>query len=313
MAAPKEFERRVPWPDDIQCPVVLNFHPDAEALAVALDKENANRPNTQTMYSYGPRVGLQRILHMLRNYKIKASFYWPAKSAQRHPYAIEWIVADGHEIGCHGFTHDWPNWLDAATEADHLDKQVEILTELSGSRPRGYISPGWEYSAQTLKLLRERGFEFSGDWLGEDIPYYVEVDDKQTDFVAIPVNWTLDDAPLYWFSLFPPLSYGAPYSAPSRVFELWSSEFDALYEEGAPFHLTLHPFLSGRGARVKTLEKLIDHILERPGVKFCTMAELADMYKSVITPEQGKPGKWFPATSGEAPRIIRVDGVPTYR
>lgn len=312
MAASKELERRVPWPDDIQCPVVLNFHPDAEALAIALDKENANWPNTQTMYSYGPRVGLQRMLHTLRNYKIKASFYWPAKSAQRHPYAIEWIVADGHEIGCHGFTHDWPNWLDATTEAKHLDQQVEILTQLSGSRPRGYISPGWEYSAQTLNLLRERGFEFSGDWLGEDIPYYVEIDDKQTDFVAIPVNWTLDDAPLYWFSLFPPLSYGAPYSAPSRVFELWSSEFDALYEEGCPFHLTLHPFLSGRGARVKTLEKLIEHMMERPGVKFCTMAELADMYKAVITPEQGKPGKWFPATSGEAPRIIRIDGVPTY-
>ena len=84
MVALKEFERRIPWPDDIQCPVVLNFHPDAEALAVALDEENANRPNTQTMYSYGPRVGLQRILHMLRNYKIKASFYCRLSDVSNH-------------------------------------------------------------------------------------------------------------------------------------------------------------------------------------------------------------------------------------
>ncbi len=313
MANPAESERRVPWPDGVQCPVVLNFHPDGEALAVAVDKDNAKRPNTQTMYTYGARIGMQRILRLLRNYEIKASFYWSAIQAERHPYAIDWVVTEGHEIGCHGYTHDWPNWLDAETETAHLDKQLEILTRLSGSRPRGYISPGWEYSEQTLRLLLDRGFEFSGDWLGEDIPYYVELDGKQTEFVAIPSSWTLDDAPLYWFALYPPLSFGAPYAEPSRVLELWTSEFDALYEEGAPYHLTLHPFLIGRGCRIKTLEKLIQYILERPGAKFCTMADLADMYKAVVTPEQGRPGAWYPTISGEAPRVVPVDGVPIYQ
>jgi peptidoglycan/xylan/chitin deacetylase (PgdA/CDA1 family) len=305
-------ERRVPWPDGIQCPVVLNFHPDGESLAIAVDKENARRPCTQTMYTYGPRVGMQRILRLLSKYDLRASFYIPAITAERHPYMIDWIVAGGHEIGCHGYTHDWPNWLEPDVEEEHLDRQIEVLTRMSGTRPRGYISPGWEYSEQTLGLLRARGIEFSGDWLGEDIPYYVEVDGEQTDFVAIPVNWTLDDAPLYWFALFPPLSYGAPYAEPSRVFEIWTSEFDSLYEEGALFHLTMHPFLSGRGCRVKTLERLIQYILQRPGVKFCTMAEVADMYKQVVTREQGRPGVWYPARGGEAPQIVQIDGVPIY-
>lgn len=134
MANYQENERRVPWPDGVQCPVIFNFHPDGESLAIAVDKENANRPNTQTMYTYGPRVGMQRILRLLRKYDIKASFYWPAITAERHSYCIEWIVEDGHEIGCHGYTHDWPNWLDPDVEEEHLDRQIEVLTRLGGTR-----------------------------------------------------------------------------------------------------------------------------------------------------------------------------------
>lgn len=130
----------------------------------------------------------------------------------------------------------------------------------------------------------------------------MEIDGEQTEFVTVPINWTLEDAPLYWFALFPPLSYGAPYAEPSRVLEIWTSEFDPLYEEGSPFHLTLHPFLTGRGCRVKTLERLIQYIMQRPGVKFCTMAEMVDMYKQVVTVEQGKPGMWFPAKGGQVPK-----------
>ena len=310
---PQSTERRIPWPDGVQCPVIFNFHPDGEALAIALDKENVNRPCTQTMYTYGPRVGVQRILRLLKKYDIRASFYCTAITAERHPYMIDWIAEGGHEIGCHGYTHDWPNWLSPELEVEHLDRQLEVLQRMSGQKIRGYISPGWEYSNQTLDLLVDRGFEFSGDWLGEDVPYYVEIDGKQSNFVAVPVNWTLDDAPLYWFALFPPLNYGSPYAQPSRVLELWTSEFDALYEEGAPFHLTAHPFLSGRGCRVKTLENLIQYMMKRPGVKFCTMSEMVDMYRQVVTPEQGRPGAWFPAKGDQGPRAVQVEGVPYFK
>jgi hypothetical protein len=94
------------------------------------------------------------------------------------------------------------------------------------------------------------------------------------------------------------------------VFELWTSEFDALYEDGAYFHLTMHPFLSGRGARVKTLERLIQHIMLREGTRFCTTGEVADMYRSAVSPDQGKPGAWRPADGDEAPTAIKVDGIP---
>jgi peptidoglycan/xylan/chitin deacetylase (PgdA/CDA1 family) len=178
-------------------------------------------------------------------------------------------------------------------EEEELVKSKEVITRMSGKVPRGYISPAWEYSPVTLKLLEKHGIEYAADYMGEDVPFYMEIDGRQSDLLQLPVNWTLDDAPLYWFSLLPPLNYGAPYAEPSRVFELWTSEFDTLYEEGAYYHLTMHPFLTGRGARVRTLERFIQYVLLKPGVKISTAAEVVDMYKQVVSKEKGIPGNWY--------------------
>jgi peptidoglycan/xylan/chitin deacetylase (PgdA/CDA1 family) len=301
------MDRRIPWPDGLQCPVVLCFHVDAESLLISVDPENANRPITQSQGTYGPRLGVPRILKLLRKYDLKASFYIPGITAERHPYAVDAIVADGHEIGVHGYTHDRPDSFDIEREESELTQAREVLERLSGQVPRGYISPAWEYSTNTVSLLRKHGFDFACDAMDEDVPYYLGDDGK---FLELPINWTLDDAPLYWFSLLPPLSYGAPYAEPSRVLELWTSEFEALYDDGAYFHLTMHPFLTGRGARMKTLELLIQFIMQRRGIRFCTTAEVADLYRSVVTPEQGRPGAWFPAQGDVAPKVNRIDNVP---
>lgn len=314
MSYPKLSEPRIPWPNGVRCPVILNFHPDGESLLLASDPANSNRRGGQLMYTYGPRVGMQRILRMLDEYSLPASFYMPAVQALRHPYMVDWILESGrHEVGCHGYTHEWVSpETDEATEADLLDKQVEVMSKAIGKPVRGFISTGWEFTPNTLRLLMERGFEFSGDWLGEDVPYYLRDGENQTDFVAMPVNWTLDDAPLYWFNLQPYLNYGSPYAEPSKVLELWKSEFDALYEEGAVFHLTMHPFLSGRGARLKTLERFIQYAMGHPGVEFFTMEQVADMYRTVVSVEQGQPGAWYPTRGDQAPRATPIDGVPIY-
>lgn len=304
------MKRRVPWPDGIQCPVVLNFHVDAEALLVAVDPDNASRPITLSQGTYGPRLGVPRILELLQRYSIRGSFYIPAITAERHPYAVEAILADGHEIGVHGYTHRRPDSLSREEEQGELTRAIEVLESMSGQKMRGYISPAWEYSTNTVDLLRRAGLQFACDAMDEDIPYYLQVDGESTDFVELPINWTLDDAPLYWFSLLPPLNFGAPYAEPSRVLELWSSEFDALYEDGAYFHLTMHPFLSGRGARVKTLERLVQYIMEKPGIRFCSASDVYDMYTAVVSQDQGKPGAWFPAETTTAPQPTKIDGVP---
>jgi len=303
------MERRVPWPDGIQCPVALDFHLDAESLLVAIDPANARRPITLSQWTYGPRAGLPRILRLLRKYGIRASFYIPAITAERHPYAVEAIHAEGHEIGLHGYTHRRPDALTPDEEEEELTHAIEVLERVTGQKMRSYISPAAEYSMHTLGLLIKYGLEFGADGMDDDVPYYVEIDGEQTDFLQLPLNFALDDAPLYWFNLLPALFYGGPYAEPSRVYELWTTEFDALYDEGAVYHLCMHPFLSGRGARVRTLERVIQYIMLKPDAKFVTLGDIADMYRAVVPKGKGRPGAWY--ALDDEPRVAKkVDGVP---
>jgi peptidoglycan/xylan/chitin deacetylase (PgdA/CDA1 family) len=303
-------DRRVPWPDGVRCPVVLAFHMDAESLLLDADPDNAGRPITVSQGTYGPRLGVPRILRLLEKHGLRASFFVPGISAERHPYAVEAIVAGGHELCHHGYTHRRPDSLSPEEEEEELVRGREVLERLSGLRIRGYGSPSWEYSKSTIALLQQYGFEFACDAMDEDIPYYLRVDGQPTDLIQLPVSWTLDDGPLYWFNLMPPLHAGGPYAEPSRVLELWKSEFDALEAEGAYFHLTMHPFLSGRAARIRTLDQFIEYARERESAAFFTAGEVADTYRRTVTREQGQAGAWFPARGDRAPEFVRVDGVP---
>lgn len=305
-----EDDRRIPWPDGLRCPVVFSFHVDAESLLLEVDPENANRPITLSQGTYGPRLGVPRILRLLERRGLRASFFIPGISAERHPYVVESVVAAGHELGHHGYTHRRPDSLSPEEEEEELVKGREVLERQSGQRIRGYASPSWEYSMSTISLLRKHGFEFACDAMDEDIPYYAHVDGRPTDLIELAIHWVLDDGPLYWFNLMPPIHFGGPFAEGSRVLELWTDEFDALYAEGAYFHLTMHPFLTGRASRIRTLDKLIEHILGHPGARFCTAGEVADMYRAAVTPEQGRAGAWRPARGDPAPQPVRVDGVP---
>jgi peptidoglycan/xylan/chitin deacetylase (PgdA/CDA1 family) len=283
---------------------------DAESLLVDVDPDNVRRPITLSQGTYGPRLGVPRILRLLERHGLRASFFVPGITAERHPYAVEQVVAAGHELNHHGYTHRRPDSLSPEEEEEELVHGREVLERMSGQRIRGYGSPSWEYSESTISLLRKHGFEYACDAMDEDIPYYVYLDGEPTELIELAVSWVLDDGPLYWFNLMPPIEMGGPFAERSRVLELWRDEFDALYEEGAYFHLTMHPFLSGRASRVKTLELLVEHILGHPGARFCTAGEVADMYRVAVQPKQGRAGAWFPARGDDAPRYVSVDGVP---
>ena len=142
------MERRVPWPDSLQCPIILSFDVDAEAGFVALDPDNEKRPITVSQGTYGPRLGVPRILRLLEKYDL--DFFFPGITAERHPYALEAVVAGGHEIGHHGYTHRRPDSLTLEEEEEELDHGLAVLRTMTGQSIRGYTSPAWEYSTHTI-------------------------------------------------------------------------------------------------------------------------------------------------------------------
>ena len=196
-----------------------------------------------------------------------ASFFGPAVSFSLAPQMIEMIQASGrHEIGIHGWIHERNANLPRDEEERLLQKAVERMTELTGSRPVGYRAPSWNFSDSTLDLLMEMDFLYDSSLMADDRPYEIVANGEPTGFVELPVDWILDDAPL-----FNPL--GESYAGPRQVLQVWKDEFDVAWEEGTTFVLTMHPHVIGHRSRIVVLRELIEHIRERSDVWFGTHAD----------------------------------------
>ncbi|MBI4539724.1 MAG: polysaccharide deacetylase, partial [Gemmatimonadetes bacterium] len=222
---------------------------------------------------YGARVGLQRVVDLLDRYGIPASFFIPAVSLELNPGIADVIKRSGrHELAVHGWIHELNSQLAAEEERDLIARAVSYLTEATGARPMGYRAPSWNFSPNTLAILRELGFLYDSSLMADDRPYELVAAGQSTGIVELPVEWILDDAPL----LDP---RGERYSSPRDLLQVWIDEFDGAYGEGTMFLLTMHPHVIGHRSRIAVLESLIAHIRAKPDVWFATHRAAAEYVK----------------------------------
>ena len=260
-------------------PVMLTFDLDAETLWTARDPKNAERPIVLSQGRYGWKVGAGRILELLDRYRIRSTFFVPGLVIQQRPWVVEDILRRGHEVAHHSWSHAWIVNLSPEQEREEFEKGIEIIERTTGRKPVGWRSPAAKFSLITLKLLQEYGFRYSSNFFDDDSPYLHEVDGKLTDIVEFPFAWVLDDAPFFLYSITLP---GRTMHPPSSVLEGWVDEFDTLYREDREFVLAMHPQIIGRPSRITMLEKLIKHILERPGVWFARCDEVAEAIRPAL-------------------------------
>ena len=199
------------WPDDLRCVVMLGFDVDGVSGAINSNPEAARLPSLMSMREYGPSVGTPRILELLDDYDIKASFYIPGYVAETHEALVVNIRARGHEIAHHGYLHEPPAGLSTEQEEEVLDRGITIIEGITGEKPRGYRSPSWELSEDSLSLLASRGFLYDSSLMGDDIPYTLDADGRT--LVEIPVHWELDDFPYFNYTPF----LGQRFSRPIQV------------------------------------------------------------------------------------------------
>lgn len=252
------------WPGGARVAVLLSFDVDNETLVLRTG-DTGIAPLSRG--EYGARVGLPRVARILDEEGIPASFFFPAWSLKLAPEQAEIVRASGrHEIGVHGWIHESNSSLDSATERRLLEQAMTEITEITGTRPVGYRAPSWNFSPNTLSILLDMGFLYESSLMADDRPYELLQDGEPTGLVELPVDWILDDAPL-----FDPL--GERYSPPRQVMQVWIDEFDGAWDEGTMFLLTMHPHIVGHRSRMVALEGLIDHIQERGDVWFGTHEE----------------------------------------
>jgi len=261
---------RYEWPGGRRCAVALTFDTDAEAGHVFQDPQRAARQLADMEERrFGVRTGVPRILRLLDRYGLRGTFYVPGWTIEHHTAAIRTIRDAGHEMGAHGNVHERLDTLSPDREREVLEAQLAIWQSCLGVRPTGYRAPAWELNVGTPALLKRYGFVYDSSLMGDDIPYDLETPDGP--LVEVPVQWLLDDAPLYRYA--PRTSNGI--ADPDRVIRMWAQEFDGMYHENGCFVLTMHPWTSGRAGRLLGLEQLIHHMRTRPGVWFATVGEIA--------------------------------------
>ncbi len=216
----------------------------------------------------------------------------PGHTIEAFPAVAERIVAEGHEVGHHGYCHEDPRPLELLEERGILERGITLIEGLTGSSPRGYRCPSGSFSENTLGLLVEYGFSYDSSMMADDFsPYYCRVGHEapvdapyvfglEVDLVEVPFSWHLDDHP-YFEHVRSRRGINPGLAAPSRVYEVWAGDFDYLcHKLGAGVYtLTMHPQVIGRGHRLLMLEKLILYMRESD-VNFTTMGEFVQKWRA---------------------------------
>jgi putative urate catabolism protein len=274
------------WPGEarIALSFVLNYEEGGERCILHGDGESeaflsemvAAQPlpgmrnmSMESLYEYGSRAGVWRLLTLFRQHNIPLTVFAVAMAAQRHPDVIRTMVADGHEICSHGLR--WIDYqkMDEATEREHMREAIAILTELTGERPLGWYTGRTGPNTRRL-VMEEGGFLYDSDTYDDDLPYWEKHTPTGKPHLVIP--YTLDTNDMRFTQV-------QGFNSGDDFFTYLKDAFDVLYAEGesAPKMLSIgmHCRLLGRPARLAALRRFLDYVQGHDKVWFARRVDIA--------------------------------------
>lgn len=254
------------WLGGARSAFALTFDLDAEEVWIGADPANARRPGVLSQGAYGAKVGVGLVLDLLERLQVPATFFVPGRVAERYPGQVRQIVAAGHELAHHGYTHTHPGRMSAEQEEAEFDRALEVLSGF-GATVVGYRSPAWDFSPATMEILRAHGLLYSSNLMDDIRPYR-----HPQGLVELPVQWILDDAPHFWFSN---ADWTTTIRSAREVLEIWQEEAAGIRALGGLCVLALHPQLIGRPGRIGMLERFLRSVLESSDVRIATCAQIA--------------------------------------
>lgn len=258
------------WPNGAKVAVLLSFDVDNETVAWW---EGEPSISDLSRGEYGSRVALKRVVDLLLEKNVPASFFIPALSLHLAPQmAGEIKRLPRHEFAVHGWIHERNTQVPADKEREMIVNAHKKLIELTGETPVGYRAPSWNFSPATPQIIMDMKYIYESSMMSDDRPYELVVAGKPTGIVELPVEWILDDAPL----LDP---RGDRYDGPRDWLQVQKDEFDVAYQEGTMYLLTMHPHYSGHRSRIVVLRELIDYMQKKGNVWFATHEEAARYVK----------------------------------
>ena len=299
----KLIENPPPWPNGARCAVCFAFDFDAESLLHLYYPEDSRRRITlASTLRYGAKVAIPRIVSIWKHFGIRQTVFVPGWCVEAYPAAIEALLADGHELGHHGWLHERPNQLSADDERRVLERGMTAIEKASGKAPVGYRCPSGAFSEFTLDLLIEHGFKYDASLGGDDVPYLIE--GNRGRLVELPSDHSLDDWPQY--VNIKEFNMGMTIQSPERAMDVFRADFDAAWNHGGLWAAIWHPFVSGRLARAEAMVAMIEHMKAKGGVWFATLAEIGAHIDGLVARKAWKPAsERLPFWPEPVPQVAR--------
>jgi allantoinase len=264
---------RADWPGDARIAIqfVLNYEEGGESSVlhgdagserflseiVGAEAYPARHMSVESMYEYGSRAGVWRLLREFERRSLPLTVFGVAMALERNPEATAAFVALGHEIACHGWRWIHYQGVDPQTEAAHMQRAVETIERLTGSAPQGWYTG--RDSPQTRRLVVEHGgFLYDSDNYGDDLPFWSVVatdDGRAAPHLVVPYTLDAND-----------MRFVTPnaFATADSFFTYLRDAFDVLYAEGAEaprmMSIGMHCRLLGRPGRFRALQRFLDHL-----------------------------------------------------
>lgn len=270
-----------PWPNGKRWAFAMSVDVDGETpLLWRLRGQPIVNITELEQRRFGPRIGVFRLLDLFDRLGMPATFFVPGYIAEHYPAVVPAITRAGHEVGLHGYLHEYPDELSPDELKSTLSRSAELLATQSGATRFGHRAAGWRVTDALIDTLREMGARYDSSMMANDQPYVYR------GLIQLPVHWFWDDSLFFRYAGH---SRDSWYPAPtSQVEQVWLDECDGIRAVGGLFVLTVHPWNAGRGTRLQLLDRVLRHVQRHDDVWIASLAAMAEHHQRVACATQTK-------------------------
>ena len=233
----------------------------------AAAREGVRHMSMESLYEYGSRVGVWRLKRLFDRYGIPVTVFAVGMAVEQYPGPVQALYAAGHEICSHGYRWIDYQYVDEATEREHMHKAIKAIEDATGERPRGWYTGRSSPNTRAL-VVEEGGFLYDADDYSDELPFW----NHQHGQPHLVVPYTLDVNDMRF-------NTAQGFNSGTQFLQYLKDSFDVLYAEGADsprmMSVGLHCRISGRPGRYAALEAFLRYARSHDDVWFCRRVDIA--------------------------------------
>ncbi len=283
-----QYPPNAKWPNNakIALQFVLNYEEGAENCILHKDKASESflseiigakpyvgvrHPSMESMYEYGSRVGVWRVIRLFKEFNIPITIFAVAMALERNIAFSDFIAKENYDICAHGYRWIDYQYINKDIEYEHMQKAIEIIHKLTGQKVKGWYTG--RNSPNTRELVLKSGnFLYDSDAYDDDLPYFIDDFVNQNEnkkHLIIP--YTLDVNDMKFSSM-------QGFNSGEQFFNYLKDSFDALYLEGDTpkmMSIGMHGRILGRPGRIMAMRRFLEYVSKKSNVYFATRGDIA--------------------------------------